>query len=55
MLELWGMWSIPSLSLLPGPLSPRVIAPERVLSMSQTELFDIYTKCKQMTYAKLNN
>ena len=33
MLELWGMWSTPSLPLLPGPLWPRVEAPDRVLSM----------------------
>ena len=38
MLELWGMWSTPSLPLLPDPLWPRVIAPDRVLSMSQIEL-----------------
>ena len=41
MLELWGMLSIPSLPLLPVPLWPRVVAPERVLSMGQIELFDI--------------
>ena len=28
MLELWGMWSTPSLSLLPGPLWPRVVEPD---------------------------
>ena len=38
MLELWGMRSTPSLSLLPGPLWPGVIAPDRALSMSQIEL-----------------
>ena len=32
-LELWGMWSAPLLPLLPGPLWPRVVAPDRVLSM----------------------
>ena len=26
-LELWGMWSIPLLPLLPGPLWPGVVAP----------------------------
>ena len=41
MLELWGMCSIPSLPLFPGPLWPKVVAPERVLSMGQIELFDI--------------
>ena len=29
-LEIWGMWSTPS--LLSGPLRPRVVAPDRVLS-----------------------
>ena len=41
MLELWGMWSTPSLPSLSGPLRPGVIAPERVLFMDQIELFDI--------------
>ena len=31
-----------SLSLLPGPLWPEVVAPDRVLSMGQIELFNIY-------------
>ena len=38
MLELWVMQSTPSLPLLPGPLRPGLIAPDRVLSMSQIEL-----------------
>ena len=46
-LELWGMWSIPSLLL--GPLWPEVVAPDSVLSISQIELWDIWTVCKQMT------
>ena len=29
MLELWGMWSTPSLSSLPGPLWPGVVAPDK--------------------------
>ena len=36
-LELWGMQSILSLLLLPGPLCPRVVALYRVLSMGQIE------------------
>ena len=32
-LELWGMRSTPSLPLLPGPLWPGVVAPDRALSM----------------------
>ena len=54
-LEIWGMWSTPSLPLFPGLLLPGVVGPDRVLSMNQIELFDIQTMCKQMTYAaKLN-
>ena len=33
MLGLWGMWSTPSLPLLPGLLWPGMVAPDRVLSM----------------------
>ena len=33
MLELWGMWSTPSLTMLPSPLWPGVVAPDRVLFM----------------------
>ena len=43
MLELWGMWSTLSLPSLPGPLWPRVVVPDRILSMGQIELFDIWT------------
>ena len=39
--EVWGMRFRPSLPLLPGPLWPGMVAPDRVLSMSQKELFDI--------------
>ena len=49
MLEFWGMQSTLSLLLFPGPL-PGVVAPDRVLSMGQIELFDIFTECKQITY-----
>ena len=38
MLELWGMQSTPSLPSLSGPLWSWVVAPDRVLSMSQIEL-----------------
>ena len=33
MLELWGIRSTPSLPLLPGPIWPGVVAPDRALSM----------------------
>ena len=38
MLELLGVQSNPLLPSLPGPLWPRVVAPDRVLSMGQIEL-----------------
>ena len=39
--KLWEMSSIPSLSLLQGPLKPIVVALDKVLSIGQIELFDI--------------
>ena len=50
MLELWGMWSTPSLSLLPGPLWPGLIAPDKVLSMGQIELNCTYTKLNGLKF-----
>ena len=44
LLELWGMRSTPSLSSLPGPTWPRVVAPDRVLCMGQTELKCVLTQ-----------
>ena len=41
MLEFQRMWSTPSLLLFPGPLWPRMVAPDRVQSMGQVELFEI--------------
>ena len=41
MLELRRMLSNISLPLFPGPLWPEVVAPDRVLSLGQIELFDI--------------
>ena len=35
------MWSTSSLPLLPGSFRPGVVAPDRVLTMGQIELFDI--------------
>ena len=37
------MRSTSSLPSLPGPLLPGVVAPDRVLSMGQIEIFDIQT------------
>ena len=39
MLELWRMQSTPSVTSLPSPLWPGVEAPDRVLSMDQTDLY----------------
>ena len=41
MLELWGKQRTPSLTLLLGPLRPRVVVSDRILSMGQIQLFDI--------------
>ena len=38
MLEIWGMRNTPLLLSLPGSLWPRVVAPDRVLSMGQIVL-----------------
>ena len=38
LLELWGMWSTPSLPTLPDPLWHGIVAPDRTLSMGQVEL-----------------
>ena len=48
------MRSIHLLPSLPGSLWLGMVSPEKVLSMGQIELFDIYTECKQKIYAKLN-
>ena len=54
MLELWGIRSSLSLPSLLGPLLPGVVEPDRHLSMGQIELFNIGTKCEQITHPKLN-
>ena len=38
MLKLWGMWSTPSLPLLPGPHWPEMVASDRALLMGWIEL-----------------
>ena len=54
MLEFWGVQSNLLLPSLPGPLLPRVVAHDSVLSIGQIELFDISTESKHMSFAKLN-
>ena len=46
MLDLWGMRSTPSSPSLPGSRLLGVVASDRVLSMDQIELFNVYTECK---------
>ena len=36
--EVWEMWHILSLPLLPGPLWPGEVAIDRVLSIGQTDI-----------------
>ena len=43
MLEFWGMRCNLLLLSLPGPLRPRVLAPDRVLSIDQIELNCVIT------------
>ena len=63
--ELWEMRNITLLPLLPGPLWPEVVTPDRVLSMGQIELNCVFMlkwivwngtvlTFKMSTYAKLN-
>ena len=47
-LELWGMWSTPSLPLIPGLLWPRQSVPVRVPSMGPTEL--LVLNCNTWNY-----
>ena len=40
-LELWGIWSTPSLPLLPGQFWPRMVVPVKVPSIDQIKLLTI--------------
>ena len=42
-MEIGEMWSIPPLSLLPGPLYPRVVVPVRVQPVVQIDLLETYS------------
>ena len=56
MLGLWGIWSTPSLP--PGPLWPRVVAPDKghIYGFNRTKLWFEFTffAHKLCIYAKLN-
>ena len=54
-LELWEMWSTPSLPLLPGPLLPRVVVPIRVPAMVQKEMFNHLLYLKPFNCVKIND
>ena len=41
-LGIWGIWSNPSLPLLPGQLGPEVVVTVKLSSMNQIELFENY-------------
>ena len=53
-LEIWRVWRMLSLLLLPAPLRPRVLVSERVLSMRQLDQFKNYLYSIG-SYAKLAN
>ena len=54
MLELWETRSTLSLPLLSGSLRPEMVAPDRVPSLDQIELFDIQTECKKNDLCKID-
>ena len=47
--EFWGVWSTPSLPLIPRPPWPEMAVPFRSPSMGQIELFNHLTVHKQIT------
>ena len=49
----WGMWSTSLLSLLPGPLSPEVLVPVGVPSLSQIHPF-VFGRNKKKLHKKVN-
>ena len=49
-LEPCGMWSTPSLPLLPGSLGSREVIPVRVMFTSQIELFNHFPYLKPFNY-----
>ena len=57
--EIWGMWSTPSLPLLPGSLWPGMVVPVRIPFIDQIELCNhlLYhlTVCKQMSSGLFKN
>ena len=59
MMRLWyaevlGNVEYSFISMFPGQIWLGVVTSNKVLSMGQVELIDIWTECKQMIYADLN-
>ena len=54
-LDLWGMWSNPTLPLLPSPLWPGPVVPDRVLSMAQIEISDNFLYLSPFNGEKTND
>ena len=52
---LWGMWSIPSLLLLPHLLWPGVVVPVRVPSMGEIEIFNHFLYLKPFNEVQTND
>ena len=48
------MSTTPLLLLLPGPLRPGVVVPERVRIMGKKKLFNYLCEYKQIIYTKYN-
>ena len=55
MLGLWGIQSTPSLPLLPGPLWPGVVAPDRALSIGQIEQVETKEKFRRNISGELES
>ena len=53
-MEPWGMWSTPSLPLLPCPHRSGVVVPVRVSSMGQIERFDYSLYLKPFKFVQTN-
>ena len=54
-LEFWGMWSTPSLSLHSGPLWPGVVVLVRVPSRGQIEIFNHFLLLKPFNSEQTND
>ena len=53
MLELWGMQNTPSLPSISNPLRPGMVAPDKVLSMGQRELWHSNSQTNDLSKIEL--